>query len=152
METAQKGNVSKGTYKIAAFSALAMIAFFLIMKLLNLVTIVEFRFLNFIIMFLGVRAILIQSRNENNGKLEFLHGIFTGFITAFFTSVFFAVFVFIYLNIDKSFMEYLKVTQPFGSYLSPGSASLVTIIEGVAAGSIISFAMIHLFNRDEDQG
>ena len=152
MVTPNKEIVSLGLFKVAAVSALAMIAFFMLMKMVDLVTLVEFRFLNFIIMFLGIRYRLLNKRASDQGKLGYLPGMLSGFLTAFFTSIFFAVFVYIYLSIDHSFMEYLKETQPFGTYLVPGSAALITVIEGVAGGSIISFAVMNLYNRDNQQG
>ena len=144
--------INTGVYKIAAFTALGMIVFFLLMKLVGLVTIVELRFFNFFIMFIGIRYKLLEARRANNGKLEYLQAMLTGFLTSLFTAIFFAVFIFIYLNIDHSFLEFIKATQPFGSYISPASASIITVIEGVAGGSIITFAMTHILNRDGDQG
>ena len=152
METIEKKYSPVSAYKIAAYSAGAMILFFIFMKLAGLVTIVEFRFLNFVIMFFGVRKMLIETRKADNGKLEYLAGMLAGFMTALYTSIFFAVFVFIYLSVDHGFMEFLKATQPFGSYLTPASAAIITVIEGIAGGSIIAFAMMHLYNRDGDQG
>ena len=143
---------SANVYKVAAYAASAMILFFLLMKLAGFVTIAEFRFLNLIIMFIGVRYSLLESRKSENGKLDYFQGMITGFMTAFFTSLFFAVFVFIYLSVDHNLMDYLKATQPFGSYLAPASAACITIVEGIAGGSIISFAMMHLYNRDNNPG
>ncbi len=144
--------VSTNVYKVAAYTALGMALFFLLMKLIGLVTIVELRFFNFFIMFLGVRYKLLETRRANDGKLEYLQGMLTGFLTSLFTAIFFAVFIFIYLSIDHSFLAYIKATQPFGSHLSAASAALITVIEGVAGGSIIAFAMMHLVNKDGDQG
>lgn len=152
MATLNKEIVSVSLFKVAAVSASAMILFFMLMKMADLVTLVEFRFLNFIIMFLGIRYRLLNIRASNQGKIGYLPGMLSGFLTAFFTSIFFAVFVYIYLSIDHSFMEYLKETQPFGSYLVPSSAALITVVEGVAGGSIISFAVMHLYNRDNQPG
>lgn len=152
METIEKKVTDITTYKVAVFAALAMILFFLFMKMIGLVTVVELRFLNYVIMFFAVRYILLSVRRTNNGKLEYLKGMMKGFMTVFFTSVFFAAFVFIYLSIDRNFMNYLKDSQPFGSYLTAGSAALVNLIEGTAIGAIISFALMHLLNRDNDRG
>src|SRR5256885_6287425 len=113
METAGKTISSANLYKVAALSALGMIVFFLLMKLAGLVTIVEFRFLNFIIMFIGIRYMLLSERRAQEGKLDYLPGMLTGFMTALFTSLFFAVFVFTYLSIVIIFLEYFKVMQPF---------------------------------------
>jgi hypothetical protein len=153
MATLEKATaINTGVYKVAALTASGMIVFFIIMKLIGLVTIVELRFFNFFIMFLGVRYKLLEARRANDGKLEYLQGMLTGFLTSLFTAVFFAVFIFIYLTIDSSFLAYIKATQPFGSYISAASAALITVIEGVAGGSIITFAMTHILNRDNDQG
>lgn len=144
--------INTSVYKVAAFTALGMILFFLLMKLMGLVTIVELRFFNFFIMYIGVRYKLHEARRANDGKLEYLQGMLTGFLTSLFTAAFFAVFIFIYLNIDNSFLAYIKATQPFGSYITPASASIITVIEGVAGGSIITFALMHMTNRDNDNG
>ncbi len=144
--------VNTNVYKVATYTALGMILFFLLMKLIGLVTLVELRFFNFFIMFLGVRYKLLETRRVNDGKLEYLQGMLTGFLTSLFTAIFFAIFIFIYLSIDHSFLAYIKATQPFGSYLSASSAALITVIEGVAGGSILTFALTHILNKDDDQG
>src|SRR5690242_12489439 len=117
-----------GMYKVAALTAGGLILFFLLMKLFNLATIVEFRFFNIIILLIGVRYILLQERMQNDNKLEYLDGMMTGFMTAFLSAAMFSIFIFIYLNLDTGFMHYLKITQPFGTYLTPASAALVILI------------------------
>jgi hypothetical protein len=74
MATIEKNisTVNTSVYKTSAFTALAMILFFLLMKIIGLVTIVELRFFNFFIMFFGVRYKLIEARKANQGKLEYL--------------------------------------------------------------------------------
>jgi hypothetical protein len=139
--------------KISWLTALALIIFFLAMKFLNLVTVVEFRFVNFFIILFAVRYVLLEKRKENNGKLEYLGGMLTGFLTALFSSVYFALFVFLYLSIlDKGLMQYIQETQPFGNYLTPLSSAAIVVIEGVVSGAILTFSMMHLFNRDSNQG
>jgi len=153
METAVHTQVHvSNMYKVAALTALGLVAFFLVMKLLGLNTIVEFRFFNIIILLIGVRHILLRERTENEENLEYLDGMMTGFMTAFLAAVMFSVFIFIYLNIDSNFMQYLKLTQPFGSYLTPASSALITLIEGAASGAILTFAFMHILNRDNAQG
>jgi hypothetical protein len=139
-------------FKVAAVTAASLIGFFLLMKLFNLNTVVELRFLNIFIVLFGVRHVLLRKREDNGGKLQYLDGMMAGFMTAFAAAVFFAVFVFIYLNVDGGFMLYLRNTQPFGNYLTPASASLVTVLEGAASGAIITFMLMHTINRDDDLG
>jgi hypothetical protein len=139
-------------YKVAAITAAGLIGFFLLMKLVHLNTVVELRFLNIFIVLFGVRYILLRKREENGGKLEYLNGMMAGFMTAFLSAVIFAAFIFIYLNVDAGFMLYLKSSQPFGTYLTPASASLITVLEGAASGAILSFMLMHTINRDDDLG
>jgi hypothetical protein len=153
METTIRSRTTEvNMYKVSAFTSLGLIGFFLLMKLFNLNTIVELRFLNVFIILIGVRYVLLRKREENNGKLEYLNGMMAGFMTAFLAAVIFAVFIFIYLNLDPSFMQYLRTTQPFGSYLTPASSSLITVLEGAASGAIISFMLMHTLNVDNDLG
>jgi hypothetical protein len=139
-------------YKVAALTAFGLIGFFLIMKLLELNTVVQFRYFNIVFLLFGVRRVLLRERAENDGKLEYLDGMMTGFMTAFLAAVMFSVFIFVYLNIDGGFMQYLQITQPFGSYLTPASSGLITLVEGTASGAVITFAFMHLLNRDNVQG
>jgi hypothetical protein len=150
--TIRSQSTAVNMYKIAALTALGLIVFFLLMKLLNLNTIVELRFLNVLILLVGVRYVLLRKRAENGGKLDYLQGMMSGFMTAFVAAVLFAVFVFIYLNIDSAFMLYLRNTQPFGNYLTPASSSIITILEGAASGAIITFMLMHTLNVDNDMG
>jgi len=140
-------------YKVACFTALGLIVFFLLMKFLNLVTIVELRFVNFFILLIGIRYMLLVRRRDNQGKLEYLSGMMLGFMTAITASVIFSLFVFLYLSfIDHALMQYIINTQPFGSYLSPGGAALIIVGEGAASGAILSFAFMHIINRDNANG
>jgi hypothetical protein len=139
-------------YKVSALTSCGLIAFFLIMKLFHLNTVVQLRFFNVLIILVGVRTLLLRKKAENNGKLDYLHGMMAGFLTAFLSAVLFAVFIFIYLNVDTGFMQYLRDTQPFGNYLTPASSSLITVLEGAASGAIISFMLMHTINADSDLG
>jgi len=139
-------------FKVAAITALTMIGYFLLMKLVGLNEKVWLRGLNFFILWFGVRYYLKTKREENNGKLEYLIGMKDGFLTALFAGGLFAAFIFIYLNIDVSFMNYLRTTQPLGNYATPASSALVILLEGISSGIIIAFALMHLWNRDKDHG
>jgi hypothetical protein len=146
-------NTSRDMYRIAAYTALGLVLFFIVMKFLNLATMVELRFVNFFILLLGVRKALLLKRKENNGRLEYLPGMLVGFMTALIASLIFAAFVFVYLFFfDHALMENIKTTQTFGNILSPVRVCLLIIIEGIASGAILSFAFMHLYNRDNSQG
>jgi hypothetical protein len=139
-------------FKVSVVTASAMVLVFATMKLLGLVYIVELRAINFLIMFMGVRYILLRNRFENGHTLEYLSGMLTGFFTAVLTSVLFAGFLATYLKIDSGFMNFLHATQPMGQFLTPSSTALIIVFEGSSSGAILSFALMHLFNRDTVQG
>src|SRR5262245_5025858 len=120
-----KSQTATSMYKVSGYTALGLVAFFLLMKFFNLITIVELRFVNFFILAIGVRQMLAAKKRENAGNLEYLPGMLVGFMTALMASIFFAAFVFLYLSfIDHALMEFIRNTQPFGAYLSPGASAL----------------------------
>jgi hypothetical protein len=126
-----------------------MFAYFLLMKLTGYATVVEFRFLNFFIMFFCLRSFLLRLKKENNGNLEYLHSLAYGFFVAALTSVIFSAMIFIYLAVaDHGLLEHLQLNQPFGEYLTPGSAAIVLVLEGCSSGAIVAFALVQFMSRD----
>ena len=135
--------------KYGGWTSVALVVYFLLMKLFNLETVVELRFLNFFIMFLGIRFFLLRLKRENNDKLEYLPALGYGFLVATFASVIFSVFMFIYLSyIDHAMMQYIQEHKPFGERLTPASAAVVLILEGDSSGAIISFALAQYLGKE----
>lgn len=135
--------------KYSGGTFLVLLAYFLLMRLFNLATIVELRFLNFFIMFLGIRYFIFQLRKENDNRIDYLPSLAYGFLVSAFTSLLFAMFMFIYLAyIDRGMMLHLQAHQPFGEYLTPGSSSLVLVLEGCSSGAIIAFAVVQYLSRE----
>ena len=137
--------------RYSGLTSFALLAYFLLMKLLNLETIVELRFLNFIIMLIGVRFFVMRLKRDHEGRLEYLQSLGYGFAVAVIASVVFSAFMFIYLSyIDPGMMGHIKGHQPFGEYLTPGSAAIVLILEGGASGAIISFALAQYLGKETE--
>ena len=135
--------------RYAGLTSAALLIYFLMMKILHLATVVELRFFNVVIMFAGIRYFLLRLKRENNGTLEYLQSLAYGFIVSVFTSVFFSAFMFIYLAyVDHGMLQHLQLNQPFGEYMTPGSAMLVLILEGCSSGAIISFALVQFMSRE----
>ena len=144
-----RSNIIPLAMKYTVTTGAVLIMYFLLMKLLGFETVVELRFINFIILLGGLRLFILRLKKENNAALEYLSSLAYGFLVSVLTTVFFAVFIFLYLSfIDKGMMEHLKVNQPFGEYLTPGSAFLVLILEGCSSGAIISFALVQFMSRE----
>jgi hypothetical protein len=128
--------------RYAGFIALGLLIYFLLMKLLGFETMVELRYLNFVIMLIGIRLFIMRLKRENNGNLDYLHSLGYGFVVAALASLFFSTFMFIYLSyIDTAMMQNIQAHQPFGQYLTPSSAAIVLLLEGDASGAIIAFVL-----------
>jgi hypothetical protein len=135
--------------KYSGLTAVALLAYFLLMKLLGYAGIVELRFLNFIIMLLGVRFFILRLKHENDGRLEYLQSLGYGFIVAAIASVIFSAFMMIYLAyIDHSLLQSIQTNQRFGESITPASAALVLILEGCASGLIVSFVLAQYMGRE----
>jgi len=138
-------------FKYGGVMALGLVVYFLLMKLLGLGNIVELRFLNFFIILIGIRLFILRLKRENNGSLDYLHALGYGFVVAAITSILFSAFMFIYLSyIDPGLMHYIEAHQPFGEYLTPGSAAIVLILEGGASGAIISFVLAQYIGKESE--
>ncbi|MBK5286267.1 MAG: DUF4199 domain-containing protein [Bacteroidia bacterium] len=138
--------------RYSGLTSIALLIYFLLMKLLHLATVVELRFLNFIILFLGIRFFLLRLKTENNDSVRYLQSLAYGFIVSVFTSALFSFFMLLYLSfIDHSLLESLQLNQPFGEYLTPGASALVLILEGTSSGAIISFSLVQFMSRGSKQ-
>ena len=137
--------------RYGSFTFLGLLVYFLLMKLLGLANIVELRFLNFFILLVGIRFFIMRLKREGNGSLDYLHALGYGFVVAAFTSLLFSAFMFIYLAyLDPGLMRHIQAHQPFGEYLTPGSAAIVLILEGDASGAIISFALAQYAGKETE--
>ncbi|MCX6276028.1 MAG: hypothetical protein NTV09_12565 [Bacteroidetes bacterium] len=134
-------------FKTSILTVIGMISFFFLMNLFNLHTILELRYLNFLFIFFGVRNVLLHKQSVDAAKVRFHPAMMMGFLTVFFTASLFSAFIFTLLNLDSSFMLIVKRSQPFGIYLSPAVCALVTFLEGVASGAIVSIPVLLTFRR-----
>lgn len=134
--------------KTSIFTSIGMIGFFFLMAILNLHTIFELRYLNFFFVFFGARQVILHRQTIHPGKVKFHPAMMIGFVTVLFTAVLFSTFVFIYFNLDPAFMTLLKQSRPFGAYLSPASCALVTYLEGIVSGAIVSLPVLLTMKRE----
>ncbi|CAN5587700.1 hypothetical protein BH11BAC1_BH11BAC1_29680 [soil metagenome] len=137
--------------KTSLLTVIGMISYFFLMKLLNLDIILELRLVNFIFIFFGVRHVLLHKQSVDGTKIKFHSAMMIGFITVFFTSALFSIFIFVYLTLDSSFLTIVRLSQPYGHYLSPASCAMVTFLEGVASGAIVAIPVLRTMKRESAQ-
>ena len=125
-----------------------LIAYFLLMKMMGLLDVLELRILNFFILLAGIIYAIKYLQSQNQENFEYFEGIAVGFLTACVSVISFGFFVFVYLKmIDPAFMQYIQENSIFGHYLTPGLAAVGIMIEGISSGAIISFACMQHFKR-----
>ena len=134
--------------KSALLTVAGMISYFFLMKLFNMNSILELRYLNFIFIFFGVRHILLHKQSADGAKVHFHTAMMMGFLMVFLTSALFSAFVFSYLSIDTTFMSMVRFSQPYGEYLWPASSAFVTFLEGVASGAIVAIPVLWTMRKE----
>ncbi|WP_242928269.1 DUF4199 domain-containing protein [Pontibacter vulgaris] len=139
--------------KYGLFTAAALIAYFLLMRLFGLVHIIELRFLNGLIMAVGIVLAIRAYKIRVNGMIGYFTGLGTGFITAVIATVIFASFMLLYIKaFDGKLLEMLTAQSLFGDRMqvTPGLVIfIVLMLEGVISGFMISFIAMQYFKRDD---
>ncbi|MBD1395981.1 DUF4199 domain-containing protein [Pontibacter sp. JH31] len=137
--------------KYGLFTAFGLIGYFLLMKLIGLEQIIELRFLNGLIMAIGVTLAIRAYKISKNGEIGYFHGLGTGIITAVLATVIFAVFMVVYIKaFDDSLLDVLAGEQFFGENMAitPGVVIfMVLMVEGVISGFMVSFIAMQWFKR-----
>lgn len=122
-------------------------AYFVVMKALGLVHMIEFRLLNGLIMFYGCFSAVKYSKRNLDG-FNFLKGYGSGLLTALIASVLFSFFGIIYLEfLNPSFITEIKENELLGIYQNKYIASAQIFIEGTASGFLFTHASVMWFKR-----
>jgi hypothetical protein len=129
--------------------AIGLIAYFFLMKILNLAHHVELRLLNLVILVVGVYLALKKLREVNEHRLNYFRALVTGFTTATIGSVLFAIFLFIYMKVDGNMMQAIIEGEPMGRYLNAYIAAFIVALEGVFSGLLVTFVILNWVGTDE---
>ncbi len=139
--------------KYGLITAAGLIAYFLLMRLLGLVQIIELRFLNGLIMAVGVCLAIRAYKISVNGMIGYFKGLGTGIITAIVATVIFASFMLLYIKaFDGNLLEVLSAERLFGDRMqvTPGLiVFIVLMLEGVISGFMIAFIAMQYFKRND---
>jgi membrane-associated HD superfamily phosphohydrolase len=129
----------------------ALIGYFLIMRAFNLHEVLWLRYLNFVILLIGLVIAFITYKKKNKAQgIDYLTGLKIGFQITSISTTLFAIFIGIYLSIDHHFMEYLKSHAFYGSFLTPGLSAIGILMEGHASGAIMTFMAMQYFKANND--
>jgi len=138
----------KNTNQILKFAFLMYLGiglFFLFMKLLGLEHITALRFTNVLIVaFFSVRMAKVHVVDEGNS--DYLSGLFSIFIANILATVLAAGSLALYIQfIDPSLLKDLEKTTWFAGEITIGKVAGAILMEGAAAGMIVSFAVMQYF-------
>lgn len=129
--------------------AAALIAYFIIMKLVGLAHHVELRLVNLLILVVGVHAALRRFKETHAESLNYFRGLITGVATSAVASVLFGAFLFIYMKADQTLMQSVIENEPMGRYLNAYMASFIVALEGFFSGLLVTFILLNWVTTDE---
>lgn len=120
---------------------LALISYFFLMYIMDLVHVIELRLVNLLFLLAGVYFALRQYRRTHRGQMDYFHAFTTGMATTAIGTLSFATFLLVYLHIDKNLMQRIAEGQPLGFYLDPYISSFMVSLEGVFSGLFVTFLL-----------
>jgi len=143
--------MEKTGLKYGLLTAVALLVYFFLMKLLGLVRIIELRFLNGIIMAIGITLAIKAYKQMVHGNISYFKGLATGLITSVVATVVFAALMVFYVKTaGHSLVEMLSSERYFGEQIesTPGVVIFsVLLLEGVISGFMISFIAMQWFKK-----
>lgn len=144
---ATETSLKKLGIRVGILTSILMIAYFILMRVLNLVHIPELRYFNFVILFVGL-FYAYWNYSRSNENILYLPGLGLGALTTASSIMPFAAFLFIYFNhLEPNLLELLKnnTTISFADYMTPLSVAGAIVMEGMSAGLIISFILMQYY-------
>jgi ABC-type sugar transport system permease subunit len=149
-----KPEIMSKSIKYGLFTALSLIVYFLIMKLIGQETNLFLRFFNFVIIMSGVYFLFKNEfQNESDNKPSYFEGLASGVVLTVSAVVVFIAFLAIYTTvIDPTFIAVLEDSKIWGNQLTLTEASFAILVEGVASGVIISFGFMQYFKKQSLKG
>jgi hypothetical protein len=149
MET-KKLSIERTAIVAGLFISIAMTLYFIIMAAAGFAHVAELRFLNFVIAGAGAAAAIKYFNNKTNRHIQYLEGLTLSFVAIAVSSVLFSLFIFFYFSqINPGLLNVIRTDAPMmGKYLTPFSASVAVIAEGVVAGLVLSFTLMQYFKDD----
>ncbi|MEJ8801945.1 DUF4199 domain-containing protein [Pontibacter sp. H249] len=137
--------------KYGLLTAAGLIGYFLLMSLLGLVHIIELRFLNGLIMAVGVSMAIRAYKIKKEGNIGYFSGFGVGTLTAIVSTTLFAALMLLYIKLaGDSLVEVLSAERYFGDRVqsTPGIVVFsVLMLEGVISGVLISFIAMQYFKQ-----
>ncbi len=135
-------------YVYGLIIAAALIAYFLLMKLLGLETNFYLRIFNFVILIAGVYFLLNNQIVRSAKSVTYFEGLGLGLRATITSVIVFLAFLAGYISFfDTEFIQVLQESQIWGADITLGQAVTGILIEGLASSVVISFAWMQYFKK-----
>ncbi|MBB6610099.1 DUF4199 domain-containing protein [Pontibacter sp. Tf4] len=145
--------MEKLSLKYGVLTALGLIGYFLLMRLIGLSHILELRFFNAIVLAIGIVLVLRAYKRMMHGHIGYLKGLATAFLTSLVATLLFSVFMLVYIKgFDDSLLRVISEDQMLGERIAttPGIVIfMVLMMEGVISGAMIGFIAMQFFKRQD---
>ena len=142
-----KNQIKNIEIKVGLLTSLTLILYFLFMKLVDLIQIVELRALNIFILLGGVYVAFYYERKQTHSNIEYFRGLLLGILTALYAIIPFSLFVFFYLReIDPYLIRVLQShTILIGVKITLEIVAESILIEGIVSGVLITFILMQYY-------
>ncbi|MCX2681814.1 DUF4199 domain-containing protein [Galbibacter sp. EGI 63066] len=133
-------------FRYGLFIAIALIAYFLILKLIGWHEFIWLRLFNGLIVAYGLYAVIRLRRVLEGDKFSYYNGFKSGLFAGFLATLIFVGFMAIYMyHIDPSFPETIMGSWIKDYNQGPGILIFILIIEGFASSVILTLAFMQKF-------
>ena len=142
--------LEKHIVKYGLITTLALIIYFLVMRVAGLAEVTELRFVNALIMFTGIFLSVRNFRDQQfNHRFNYLSGIATGYFTGMVTGITFSLFVSVYMYFDPVLLAAIATENAQEDFLNPLTSGMVIFIEAIASGFLFAYSSMQYLKEDK---
>lgn len=123
------------------YACLMFIGWFLLMRLIGLATVVELRFVNYVLLAVAAFYAARKAEAYKHWRLKYLQAFIVIFATGLFSFIYFGIFILNYSLIDPFIINTFSSLFPGSAILGKLSAPFLIASEGIAFTSIVSLGL-----------
>ena len=142
--------VNKIVLKYGLLLFVGLLSYFAIMQVFGLSQNYDFRVLNAIIQTTMIYLAVRKYAKEYRSDFNYLSGTLVGISTTVVGVLPFAIFQMINLVASPALLEHIQANAPVvGPYLSPFTAGLIVLVEGLAVGLVLSYLTMRIVDAQQ---
>lgn len=132
---------------------IGFVGYFFVMKAANLYENFNLRIFNIVIhagiIYLAIRRYYLRYKEAG---INYISGALAGFKPSLIAVILFGIFQVFYLQYDQALMDAITAQAPAGSYLTPITAAIVIMFEGIAVSVILSYLCMRIVDAQYYKG